>query len=148
MKTLATVIFAVVPPVIAMGAGWWFLVRLENRRLGGRGQFALYRRALKSAEIPAGADTTAWLSQLRREERPEANRGWKSWIAPVVVLALIVGVNIASAFDGAVSRQGRALAVLVPLAVASAFVGLVTTTVRIGIRRRRALRATLELCQR
>lgn len=148
MKTLAAVILAVVPPVVAMGAGWWFLVRLENRRLGGRGQFALYRRALKSREIPAGADTTAWLSQLRREERPEVNRVWKSWIVPFVVLALIVGVNITSAFDGADTGQGRTLAVLVPLALASACVGLVTFSVRMGLQRRRALRAALDLDQR
>lgn len=141
---MQTALTTVLPLVIVMGAGWWFLVWFESRRLGGRGQFALYRRALRSSEIPAGADTAAWLSQFRRDEREGAKRSWKSWTPPVVLLALIVGVNITSAFDGADSGLGRALAVLVPLSIAGAYVGLVTVKVRRETRRSRALKATLE----
>jgi NADH:ubiquinone oxidoreductase subunit 3 (subunit A) len=41
----------------------------QRRRLGGRGQLRLYRRAYRSGAVPAGANADKWRPQVRRQAR-------------------------------------------------------------------------------
>lgn len=138
------VILTVLPLVIFGAAGWLLFVWMKNRRLGGPGQSSLYRRALRSTDIPEGADTSVWLSRLRSEERREKKQGWKAWVPSVLIVALILAVNTDSALDDADTGLGRALAVLVPLGVVGAFAAWMMVSLRRRTRRAHALRAALE----
>lgn len=143
VPTLLALVLTALPIIITLGILWWSFVWYENRRLGGRGQSALFRRALRSSEVPPGANTALWSRQLQRAERTDAKRGWKAWVPSAVIVALIVGVNVKSALEDADSGLGLALAVLAPLVLVSALVWWSAVAMRRGRRRRRALLAAL-----
>jgi amino acid transporter len=144
LSPIAFFVVSIVPVAIVFGVGWLLLVMYQNRRLGGKGQFALFRRALKDSEVPPNANAAAWLGVLRRQAELMAKRTWRSWVLIAAFAAVFVGMNIKSAVEASDTNTGRTLAVLVPLTILAVFIGLVTKQARRQRRREHQLRAALE----
>jgi len=95
-------------PLFVVGVLW------QRRRLGGKGQLRLYRRAYRTGTIPEGAKVDAWRPVVRRQLRffREARRVQQGFWAVLGALLVI------SAVVGLVAADNRAL---VGVLVASSF---------------------------
>lgn len=89
-----------------------------RRRLGGKGQLGMYRRAIKTGRVPAEADVERWRPLVQRSARHLRGVRWLYLgygvlLALAIVVGLVAGV-LAGNLD---ARQvGVGLLILVPLA--------------------------------
>ncbi|MBF4163380.1 hypothetical protein [Nocardioides acrostichi] len=65
-----------------------------RRRLGGEGQLGLLRRALRTGEVPEGADREAWRRELARRVRAQQDMGIVVRVGDVVLLALTAAMVV------------------------------------------------------
>lgn len=113
---------------------------LQNRRrLGGRGQPALLRRALREGRVPEGADRGAWGRELPRRHRYLRESRWLPWVSAAAFGLLVLLVLVAVVATGA---SPWALAILaVPALVLT---GVLVLTVRLRRRNERRLGVLVE----
>ncbi|MEJ7635947.1 hypothetical protein [Aeromicrobium sp.] len=137
----AIAIFGSILPLVVvigglrLGARW-----IGDRRLGGRGQYRLFVRALRSGEVPEDAERGTWSALLATQFDKEQRRRWYAWIPSVAVVGLIVWVNVTSVLDdGETTTTGKVITLLATLALLTLYSGCVAWVARRGSRRRRVL---------
>jgi hypothetical protein len=94
-----------------------FGVLLQRRRLGGKGQLALYRRAYRTGTIPAGADVDRWRPVARRQARFFREGGRLQRVVAVAMMVLLVLLAVV-ALVAARGKVDVVTAVLVVLGIA------------------------------
>lgn len=112
-----------------------------GNQVGGRDQFALFRRALRTGEVPPDADREQWRVLIEKQRKDRAGARWFYGLFAL----LIAGVNVHSAVTSNVSVSAKAAILVVSVVIAvGGWVGLPALIVRRKNRQLDALGDQLE----
>ncbi len=126
--------------VAALGFIMW-VRRQAGHQVGGRDQFTLFRKALRTGEVPPDADRRQWRAMIDEQREKRAAQWWFYGLLALFIAA----INVYGALTSDLSAPARATILVFAVNIAvGCWVGLPALIVRRQNRRLDALREELD----